>query len=165
MWSCLLAFHSVSRGPRPHWGANGGGESPPFPHSLCAAQSWEASWIIQLLNPSQLLQLRHHQKAEISSSLKWQNGAIGLNESLDQCLLCGPSRIFKFLILKGIWVLLDFPSHANFRGCWSPNPLYKVYHYAWCGLGNGKVPGLLHLSSHMELWDRWCWAYSYLVIV
>lgn len=43
MWSCLLAFHSVSRGPRPHWGANGGGESPPFPHSLCAAQSWEAS--------------------------------------------------------------------------------------------------------------------------
>ena len=56
-WGCLLAFHSISRGPRPYWGVNGGGESPPFPHSLCAAQSCEASWIIQLLNPSQLLQL------------------------------------------------------------------------------------------------------------
>ena len=71
MWGCLLAFHSISRGLRPRWVANGGGESPPFPHPLCAAQSCEASWIIQLLNTSQLLQLRHHQKAEISSSLKW----------------------------------------------------------------------------------------------
>ena len=52
MWGCLLAFHSISRGLRPRWVANGGGESPPFPHPLCAAQSCEASWIIQLLNTS-----------------------------------------------------------------------------------------------------------------
>lgn len=79
-------------------------------------------------------------------------GGAGLNESLDQCLLWGPSRILKFLILKGIWVPFAFPSYANFRGYWSPAPLYKVYHHAWCGPGNGRAPDLL-LSSPMERWE------------
>ena len=101
--------------------------SPPVPNPSQHQSLFQ--WVNSSHEVAKVLQLRHHQKAEISSSLKWPTGSVGLNESLDQCLLWEPARIFKFLILKRIWVLLDFPSYANFRGYWSPNPLYKVYHH------------------------------------
>lgn len=69
----------------------GGERLPPYPHcvSFPVGRS-ELGGILKigLLNTSQLLQLRHHQKAEISSSLKGPTGGAEPYEGHEVCFCC-----------------------------------------------------------------------------
>ena len=69
----------------------GGERLPPCPHCVsfpvCRSELG-GIWNIGLLNISQLLQLRHHQKAEISSSLKGPTGGVEPYERHEVCFCC-----------------------------------------------------------------------------
>lgn len=90
MWEGHLAFHYISRGPRPsrvckgRWG--------PATSSLCAAQSCKAYWIIWLLNATQLLHVRHHQKAESVPVQKGQLVVLDPMRDIKSVSVVGPSR-------------------------------------------------------------------------